>query len=404
MNWKDRVKEFRRVPASELKANPKNWREHPPEQRKALGGVLDEVGIAGALLARETDDGLELIDGHLRTEMDDATEWPVLILDVDEAEADILLATIDPIGALASRNDAVLTDLIASIETDNAALGEMLDAMEKDIPTQIEEGETDPDAIPEGDQVEKRCEPGDLWIMGRHRLLCGDSTSADDMERLLDGAKPALCITDPPYGVNYDASWRQDAAEKGLLNDSGAATIKRRLGKVMNDDRANWSDAWDIIPCDVIYHWSASGNQMIEAASGLLDAGFQIRSQLIWRKTHLPISRGHYRGQHEPCWYAVKKGGTAHWQGDHSQSTVWEVSLDKSVPGGHSTQKPVELFTRAIVNHEGDVLEPFTGSGTCLIACEQTGRICYAMELDTHYCDTILARWEAFTGNKAERA
>jgi len=133
MNWKDRVKEFRRVPASELKANPKNWREHPAEQRKALGGVLDEVGIAGALLARETDDGLELIDGHLRTEMDDATEWPVLILDVDEAEADVLLASIDPIGALASRNDAALTDLIASIKTDNAALGEMLESMAKDL-------------------------------------------------------------------------------------------------------------------------------------------------------------------------------------------------------------------------------------------------------------------------------
>jgi hypothetical protein len=133
MNWKDRVKEFRRVPASELKANPKNWREHPPEQRKALGGVLDEVGIAGALLARETEDGLELIDGHLRTEMDDATKWPVLILDVDEDEADIILATSDPIGAMASQNDKGLTDLIASIKTDNAALGEMLDAMEKDI-------------------------------------------------------------------------------------------------------------------------------------------------------------------------------------------------------------------------------------------------------------------------------
>ena len=189
MNWKDRVKELRRVPASELKANPKNWREHPADQRKALGGVLDEVGIAGALLARETDDGLELIDGHLRTEMDDATEWPVLILDVNEAEADILLATIDPIGAMAFRNDEALAGLIASIETDNAALGEMLDAMEKDIPTQIEEGETDPDAVPEGDQVEKRCEPGDLWTLGRHRLLCGDSTKADDMARLLDGAK-----------------------------------------------------------------------------------------------------------------------------------------------------------------------------------------------------------------------
>lgn len=133
MEWKDRVKELRRVPASELKANPKNWREHPADQRKALGGVLEEIGIAGALIARETDDGLELIDGHLRTEMDDSTEWPVLVLDVNEAEADILLATIDPIGAMASQNNKGLADLIASIETDNAALGEMLDAMERDI-------------------------------------------------------------------------------------------------------------------------------------------------------------------------------------------------------------------------------------------------------------------------------
>ena len=394
MNWRDRVVEMRRVPAFELNANPKNWREHPPEQQRAMQGVLEEVGIAGALLARETPDGLELIDGHLRTEMDDGTEWPVLVLDVDENEADVLLASVDPIGALAKTNTDQLASLLGQIETENADLDSLLGELEKSIPTQIADGETDPDDIPTDDRIEKRCEPGDLWIMGRHRLLCGDSTSADDMERLLDGAKPALCITDPPYGVEYDAMWRET-----LSHADG-----RRGGKVQNDDRADWSEVWSIIPSDVIYHWSAAGDPSIKVGASLIDCNFQIRNQIIWKKAHFPISRGHYTYRHEPCWYAVKKGSTAHWIGDAKQSSVWEVGLDENVPGGHSTQKPVELFTRAIVNHEGDVLEPFTGSGTCVIACEQTGRTCYAMEIDTHYCDTILARWEAFTGGKAERA
>lgn len=403
MNWRDRVKEFRRVPASELKANPKNWREHPPEQQRAMKGVLEEVGIAGALLARETPDGLELIDGHLRTEMDEGTEWPVLVLDVDENEADVLLASVDPIGALAKTNTDQLASLLGQIETENADLDSLLGELEKSIPTQVTDGETDPDDIPTDDRIEKRCEPGDLWIMGRHRLLCGDSTSADDMDRLLDGAKPALCITDPPYGITLDQGWRDRVG----INRMGQA----QSDHIANDDCANWADVWGLIPCDVIYHWCAGGGQQVEAAKGICDSGYEVRSQIIWNKTVATMSRGAYHGKHEPCWYAVRKGRTARWIGDRKQTTVWDAASPKHIMGGsteerfdHPTQKPIELFTRAIVNHEGDVLEPFTGSGTCVIACEQTGRTCYAMEIDTHYCDTILARWEAFTGGKAERA
>ena len=130
---------MRRVPASELNANPKNWREHPPEQQRAMKGVLEEVGIAGALLARETPDGLELIDGHLRTEMNDATEWPVLILDVDENEADVLLASVDPIGALAKTNTDQLAALLGQIETDNADLDSMLKQLEREVIPNLEE-------------------------------------------------------------------------------------------------------------------------------------------------------------------------------------------------------------------------------------------------------------------------
>lgn len=138
---RDRIKEFRRVPSAELIANPKNWREHPPEQRKALQGVLDEVGIAGALLARETGNGLELIDGHLRSEIDAATDWPVLVLDVDEREADILLASVDPIAALAKTNNDQLQSLLGEIEIDDKNLNSLLDGLEKDILKQQEADE-----------------------------------------------------------------------------------------------------------------------------------------------------------------------------------------------------------------------------------------------------------------------
>ncbi len=133
MKWRDRVKELRRVSSAELLSNPRNWREHPSDQRKALSGILEEVGISGALLARETDAGLELIDGHLRSDMDKATEWPVLILDVDEAEANLLLATIDPIGAMASKNEEQLKKLLGDLDAQNEALTEMLDSMSKDL-------------------------------------------------------------------------------------------------------------------------------------------------------------------------------------------------------------------------------------------------------------------------------
>ncbi len=253
------------------------------------------------------------------------------------------------------------------------------------------DGNTDPDATPEN--APERCTPGDLWVIGAHRLLCGDATSADDVGRLLDGATPLLTVTDPPYGVNYDPKWREEAAKDGRLTHG-----PRRTGEVPNDDRADWGAAWALAPGPVIYTWSAGGNLSIVAGMTLMDAGFEIRNQIIWSKRHFPVSRGHYTYRHEPCWYAVRKGSKAHWIGDKKQSTVWDVALDENVVGGHSTQKPVELFRRAIANHRGDVYEPFAGSGTCLVAAEQLGRSCHAMELDAKYCDVVLERLSQFMG------
>jgi DNA modification methylase len=242
-------------------------------------------------------------------------------------------------------------------------------------------------------------EPGQLWQLGRHRVVCGDATDPQDVGYLLGSQVPVLMVTDPPYGVGYDPGWRDEAAERGQLSYA-----PQRTGEVPNDDRTDWSDAYRLFPGDVLYAWSPGGDLLIASGQALQTAGFQIRNQLIWRKPHFPISRGHYTYQHEPCWYAVRKGGQAHWCGDSTASTVWEIPLDPNVAGGHSTQKPLECMARPIRNHDAPaVYDPFLGSGTTLIACEQLGRTCYGMEIAPQYVAVTLDRWGTLTGQQPQR-
>ncbi len=227
---------------------------------------------------------------------------------------------------------------------------------------------------------------GDLWQIGEHRLLCGDSTNAETVERLLDGAKPNLMVTDPPYGVEYDPAWRDEAAAKGHI-----AYAASSVGVVENDERIDWSAAYQLFPGNVFYCWHADRHAS-EVQASIELAGFEIRCQVIWAKPSFAISRGHYHWQHEPCWYAFRKGETANWCGDHSQTTLWNINRDEASGGGHSTQKPLECMARPIRNHEGDVYEPFAGSGTTLVACQNLNRKCYAIEISENYCAVILER------------
>jgi DNA modification methylase len=253
-----------------------------------------------------------------------------------------------------------------------------------------QEGEDEIPDTPE-DPVSR---PGDLWILGNHRLLCGDSTVATDVERLLDGVKPLLMVTDPPYGVEYDPAWR---------NQAGAAKT-RRTGKVLNDDRADWREAWALFPGDVAYVWHGALHAATVAES-LKAAGFAIRSQIVWAKDRLVLSRGDYHWQHEPCWYAVKKTGKGHWAGDRKQTTLWQISgKDQDADTVHGTQKPVECMRRPILNNSSPgqaIYEPFMGSGTTLIAAETTGRVCLGIELNPAYVDVAVERWQAGTGGDA---
>jgi DNA modification methylase len=245
--------------------------------------------------------------------------------------------------------------------------------------------------------------PGDLWTCGRHRVLCGDATSQEDVARLFGDAKPFLMVTDPPYGVEYDPRWRERA---GLGR-------QRQVGAVVNDGRADWSAAYQLFPGDVAYVWHA-GVHAVEVAQSLATAEFQIRAQIIWAKQHFALSRGNYHWQHEPCWYGVRQGRNANWRGDRTQSTLWQIANLNSFGGnrdetatGHGTQKPVELMRRPILNHSepGDaVYDAFLGSGSTLIAAEQTERVCYGLEIDPRYVDVIVSRWQQFSGTQATLA
>lgn len=254
-------------------------------------------------------------------------------------------------------------------------------------------GAADPDAMPP-QPAEVVSRAGDVWILGRHRLTCGDCTVEGTVKTALGGAKPHLMVTDPPYGVNYDPAWRQRAG----LNQN-----PNKMGQVANDDRADWRQAWGLFPGDVAYVWHGALHAGVVSES-LIVSGFKIRSQIIWAKERFAMSRGDYHWQHEPCWYAVREGATGRWAGDRSQSTLWNIKARDDSGLGHGTQKPVDCMKRPIENNSvpGDaVYEPFSGSGTTIIAAEITGRNCLAIELNPAYVDLAVRRWEQFTGQKA---
>ena len=264
-------------------------------------------------------------------------------------------------------------------------------------------GLTDPDAEAGEPPVDPITQPGDVWQLGRHRLICGDSTKPEDVARVLDGAKPHLMVTDPPYGVEYDAGWRNKVVM--IKGEEPGAHGGFALGKVKNDGIVDWRAVWTLFPGDVAYVWHA-GVYAPKVAESLGMCGFDLRSQIIWAKSQLLISRGHYHWQHEPCWYAVREGATGHWQGDRTQTTLWQIDKPQKSETGHSTQKPVECMRRPIENNSAAgeaVYDPFVGSGTTIIAAEMTGRTAYAIEIDPGYCDVAVERWQAFTGEKAKR-
>ena len=255
---------------------------------------------------------------------------------------------------------------------------------------------------------------GDLWLCGKHRVLCGDSTLPDAVARLCGATVPFLMVTDPPYGIELDSEWRDRAGLNGCGLAEASYMKHRTAGHtnttISSDTRADWSEAFALLPSlQVAYVWHASKFTR-EVLDGLLRIGFLHHQQIIWNKGRTVLTRTHYWFQHEPAWYVRKKN--APWYGKAGEnSTVWDSPSPKFIMGGskeekfdHPTQKPVDLMRRPILNHtnRGEVVyDPFLGSGTTLMAAELTERVCFGIDIDPRYVDVIVQRWQQFTGREA---
>ena len=244
------------------------------------------------------------------------------------------------------------------------------------------EGLTDPDEVPEAPE-EPKTKLGDLYILGEHRLLCGDSTKAEDVEKLMNGEKADMVFTDPPYGVDY----------QGINNDD-----RQGLPVLLSLSFAAMANATKAGAGMYIFH----SDRCADIFNQIFRDHFHFSSMIIWAKNSLTLSQTDYQSQHEPCLYGWLEGEPHRFYGDRKQVSVWE--FDKQRISGHTTPKPVDLIERALENSSRAnevVLDLFLGSGSTLIAAEQTRRKCYGMELDPKYCDVIVKRWEDYTGKKA---
>jgi DNA modification methylase len=399
----------RRLRLADLQADPRNANRGTDRGRAALERSLRDYGAGRAVLI---DRRGTVIAGNKTVEQAKRLKMPLRVVKTDghdliAIQRDDLDLTTDPRAQALAIADNRVGELDLEWDVDMLkrwhADGLDLSAFWTDTefatlfatPTS---GLTDENAVVEPGATD--IQPGELFTLGRHRLLCGDATSARDVTRLLDGITPVLMTTDPPYGVSYDPAWRHRINPKQ----------RTAVGRVTNDDRADWTAAWQLFPGSIVYVWHAA-LKAPKVAADLEAAGFTIRSQIVWVKQHFALSRGDYHWGHEPAWYAVR--GKGQWRGDRRQTTVWEVANLNPMGGtrmadnavtGHSTQKPVRLFEIPLVNHTGAgdaVYDPFCGSGTAIIAAEKLGRTCLAMEIDPRYVHAAVTRWEAFTGAKA---
>lgn len=385
-------------PVNRLQPYAKNARTHSDEQVDQIAASIREFGFTNPILVDSTD-GIIAGHGRLMAAKRLALDTvPVIVLDhLTDAQRRAYILADNKLALNAGWDDALLAEELAALRDEGFDLDlvgfsdeELVDIF-ADPPN---EGLQDPDEVPET-PAQAVTVPGDVWVLGKHRIRCGDSTVATDVEALLAGVKPHLMVTDPPYGVEYSADWRDDAL--------GGKAGGRAIGKVLNDDKADWREAWALFPGDVAYVWHA-GNMAHTVADSLLACGLHIRAQIIWAKSQFVIGRGDYHPQHEPCWYAVRKGKTGHYDGGRKQSTLWQIEKPRKSETGHGTQKPVECMKRPIENNSSPgqaVYDPFSGSGTTIIAGEMTGRCIYAMELSPEYVDVAVKRWQDFTGQKA---
>lgn len=374
-----------------------NSRTHSDTQVAQIAASIREFGWTNPILV--SGDGT-IIAGHgrlLAARQLGMGEVPVIVLDhLSEAQRKALVIADNKLALNAGWDEGLLSTELAGLNElgfDLSVIGfstDELSALLADDPT---EGLTDEDAEPEV-PVQPVTVEGDVWLLGRHRLMCGDSTSVDDMEKLTAGQMVDMWLTDPPYNVAYEGGTKDKLT---IQNDNMADDEFRQF---LRDAYVTASTVMK--PGAVFYIWHAD-SEGYNFRGAARDAGWTVRQCLIWKKSSQVMGRQDYHWRHEPCLYGWKDGAGHLWASDRKQTTILE--FDKpSRNGDHPTMKPVAIFEYQLLNNTkgGDiVLDSFAGSGTTAIAAEKNGRVAYLMELDPKYCDVIIKRWQDFTGQQA---
>lgn len=399
----------------EIKLDTHNYRIHDERNLKLIKKSLKECGAARSIAI---DAEGEIIAGNATYKTAQELGIPVKIIKTDGNELIAVqrtdLSTKDKKRKKLALMDNSTSDKVAwDIDTLSADfdMGELPELGIEDLPEIAQlEPEITEDEVPNDDEVETRCKRGDIWQLGEHRLMCGDSTVITDVEKLMNGEKADMVFTDPPYGVSY-------AEKNEFLNSAGKAMACPRA--IANDSKTPtemydfWVEAFKNIYAfttdKVSYYITApQGGDLLLLLllQAVRDCGFALKHQLVWNKNNHVLGRCDYNYKHEPIIYGWKLDGTHTFYGKGKMKTsVWDFPKPHQSKL-HPTMKPIELIGEALLNSskEGDkVIDLFGGSGSTLIACEQLKRKCYMCELDPHYCDVILTRWETLTGKQAQR-
>jgi DNA modification methylase len=397
------------VPVDQLLANPKNYRRHPNKQRDALRGSLRELGIIDRVLVNKRTG--YVLDGHARIEeylSAGVPEAPVLFVDIPEEQEGLAILSLDPIAAMAVADKDVLESILKDAQTQEAGLMAHLKALAEQhhivIGTPAEAPEPRLDIA---DELQKRwgTEHGQLWPIGAHRLLCGDSTNRDDVARLMDGQRAVLFATDPPYAVDYDGTNRP--LSWGRQKKKG----KEHAGVDCSESYKDWDHVGDpdtlyedfckvakelAITEDAAWYCWHAGVRSDLVHRAWASNGVLVHQQIIWVKNRPVLSRTWYMWQHEPCFFGWVKGHKPKRCSEEFPKSVWELDIvNDGTSNGHPTSKPVEVFAIPMRQHtvEGEICyEPFCGSGSQIVAGEQLGRVVYGMELEPRYVAVTLER------------
>jgi site-specific DNA-methyltransferase (adenine-specific) len=388
--------QIKEVAVDKLIPYAKNSRTHSPEQVGQIAASIKEFGFRNPILV----DNLTLIAGHgrlLAAQKLGLDKVPTIdCSDMTDSQKKAYIIADNKLALNAGWDTAMLTIEMKELQEEGFDL-DLLGFDDKELNALLEpevvQGLTDEDAVPETPK-EATTKLGDVYILGKHRLMCGDSTSITDMEKLVNGQPVDMCLTDPPYNVAYEGGTKEKLT---IQNDS------MEDGQFRQFLRDAFVAADTVMKAGAVFYIWHADSEGYNFRGACHDTGWKVRQCLIWKKSSLVMGRQDYHWIHEPCLYGWKEGASHLWSADRKQTTILEFNKPTR-NGEHPTMKPVELFEYQMLNNTkgGDIiLDSFGGSGTTMIAAEKHGRYARIMELDPKYCDVIVKRWEDFTGEKA---